>query len=76
MNHYLQIALRVAFLLVLAYALASFLGYAQGFQVKVGNSGYQRRCRRKYRPGWIYTGMVGEYVETQGPALSGNAGLR
>jgi hypothetical protein len=79
MNGKLKIALRVVFLLVLIYALAAMLGMVQGFGVQFGKGKgrlYQRgRCRGN-RPGWRYTGMVGELVQTQGVSMGiGTAGL-
>ena len=60
----LKTILRVVFLIVLIYALAAMTGAVSGFNVRFGKT--QRHRRRRRRPGWIYTGMVGELVQTSG----------
>lgn len=69
MNGALKTTLRVVFLVVLIYALAAMFGAAQGFSVNVGKG--TRRCRRgPRRPGFRYTGMVGELIQTQGSGIA------
>jgi hypothetical protein len=59
----LKTILRVVFLVVLIYALAAMLGAVPGFSV----GSKTRRCRRgPRRPGFRYTGMVGELIQTSG----------
>jgi hypothetical protein len=61
MNGNLKTVLRVAFLVVLVYALAAMVGVVSGFSVRVGSS---KRRRSKPKLGMVYTGMVGELVES------------
>lgn len=68
MNEALKTTLRVVFLIVLIYALAAMVGAVSGFGVRFGKCRHYRRRRR--RPGWIYTGMVGELVQTSGSGSS------
>lgn len=69
MSFNLKTALRVAFLIALIYALAAMFGAVPGFGLRFGAKKWHHRCGPR-RPGFRYTGMVGELIQTSGSGLS------
>jgi hypothetical protein len=69
MQFNLKTILRVVFLIVLIYALAAMTGAVSGFGVRFGAKKRHRHCGPR-RPGWQYTGMVGELIQTSGSGSS------